>query len=155
MMNRGLRGWVWIKWEDCLYSSAVYTMNVLGTTLDYSASMLGLWNVRLHGKLNIVSILGYRYIFMSTVNNRAVKSSRRKRKPTENVRYWCFIVLEKTQKNLRGAGVGVWLPPLSYVRGLICKNLRQTASDHVQFLKQEPAYKNWEGPDPNKGSNQQ
>ena len=49
--------------------------------------MLGPWNVRLHGKLDIVSILGYRYIFMSTVNNRAVKSLRRKRKATENVRY--------------------------------------------------------------------
>ena len=40
-----------------------------------------------------------------------------------------------------------------YVRGLLCKNLRQTASDKVQFLKQEPAYQK-EGPVPNKGSNQ-
>ena len=92
------------------------------------------WNVRLHGKLNIVSILGYRYIFMST-EHWAQQSG-------ENVRYWCFIVLKKTQKNLReGGGGGVVATPLvrPYVRGLLCKNLRQTASDKVQFLKQEPA----------------
>ena len=109
MMNRRLWGWVWIKWEDCLYSSAVYTTNVLGTTLDNSASMLGPWNVRLHGKLNIVSILGYRYIFMST-EHWAQQSG-------ENVRYWCFYRLEKKlRKTSERAGAGVWLPPPSYVR---------------------------------------
>ena len=49
---------------------------------------------------------------------------------------------KKTQKNLReGGGGGVVATPLvrPYVRGLLCKNLRQTASDKVQFLKQEPA----------------
>ena len=108
MMNRGLWGWVWIKREHCLYSSAVYTTNVLGTTLDNSASMLGPWNVRLHGKLNIVSILGYRYIFMSTVNNsiRAVKTS-----GTDVLSSW-----KKLRKTSERAGAGVWLPPPSYVR---------------------------------------
>ena len=106
MMIRRLWGWVWIKWEDCLYSSAVYTTNVLGTTLDNSASMLGPWNVRLHGKLNIVSILGYRYIFMSTVNNRAVKTS-----GTDVLSSW-----KKLRKTSERAGAGVWLPPPSYVR---------------------------------------
>ena len=36
---------------------------------------------------------------------------------TENVRYWCFILNEKTQKNLIG-GASTPPPPL-YVRGLI------------------------------------
>ena len=68
---------------------------------------------------------------MSTVNNRAVKTS-----GTDVLSSW------KTQKNLReGGGGGVVATSLvrPYVRGLLCKNLRQTASDKVQFLKQEPA----------------
>ena len=32
--------------------------------------------------------------------------ARDKRTATENVRCWCFIVLEKTPKNLRGKGAG-------------------------------------------------
>ena len=157
MMNRGLWGSVWIKWEDCLYPSAVYATNVLGTPLDNSASMLGPWNFRLHGKLNIVSILGYRYIFMSTVNNsiRAVKTS-----GTDVLSSW--KKLRKTSEG-RGRGCGCHLPRTSvcprvimgaihstkiqtqisgnfgWVDRALCKNLRQTASDKVQFLKQEPA----------------
>ena len=87
---------------------------------------------------------------MSTVNNRAVKSlyvvneKLLKTSGTDVLSSW-----KKLRKTSEGAGVGVWLPPISYVR------TRQTASDQVQFLKQEPAYKK-EGPDPNKlRSNQQ
>ena len=114
MMNRGLWGSVWIKWEDCLYPSAVYATNVLGTPLDNSASMLGPWNFRLHGKLNIVSILGYRYIFMSTVNNsiRAVKTS-----GTDVLSSW--KKLRKTSEGAGGGGVVATSLVRPYVRGLL------------------------------------
>ena len=45
--------------------------------------------------------------------------ARDKRTSTENVRCWCFILLEKSQKNLKGGGVFSTPHPL-YVRGLKC-----------------------------------
>ena len=44
--------------------------------------------------------------------------ARDKRPPTENVRCWCFILLEISQKNLRG--VASTPPHPLYVRGLKC-----------------------------------
>ena len=40
---------------------------------------------------------------------------RDKRTATENVRFWCFIVQEKTPKTLEGGG-GQLAPPLTLIR---------------------------------------